>query len=33
MPTSADRAITLFNQLVARRIRDENSPGAKVLVG
>jgi vanillate O-demethylase monooxygenase subunit len=26
MPTSADRAITLFNQLVARRVREENNP-------
>jgi hypothetical protein len=29
MPTGADRAITMFNQLVAKRIRDErNSPAA-----
>jgi phenylpropionate dioxygenase-like ring-hydroxylating dioxygenase large terminal subunit len=26
MPTSADRAITMFNQLVARRIREEGRP-------
>jgi phenylpropionate dioxygenase-like ring-hydroxylating dioxygenase large terminal subunit len=26
MPTGADRAITLFNQLVAKRIRDETKP-------
>ena len=25
MPTSADRAITLFNQLIARRIREESN--------
>jgi hypothetical protein len=24
MPTSADRAITLFNQMIARRVREEN---------
>ena len=24
MPTSADRAITLFNQLLAKRLREEN---------
>ena len=28
MPTSADRAITLFNQLVARRIREEGAVAA-----
>jgi vanillate O-demethylase monooxygenase subunit len=29
MPTSADRAITLFNQLIAKRCREEtNSPAA-----
>ena len=26
MPTSADRAITLFNQLVAKRLREEGAP-------
>jgi phenylpropionate dioxygenase-like ring-hydroxylating dioxygenase large terminal subunit len=30
MPTGADRAITLFNQLVARRIRDEGMTGVNV---
>jgi hypothetical protein len=29
MPTSADRAVTLFNQLIAKRVREEtNSPAA-----
>ncbi len=32
MPTGADRAITLFNQLVARRLREERnvSPDSKL---
>jgi vanillate O-demethylase monooxygenase subunit len=31
MPTSADRAITLFNQMIAKRVREErNAPEAKV---
>ena len=25
MPTGADRAITLFNQLIAKRVREESS--------
>src|SRR5262249_3943662 len=31
MPTSADRAITLFNQMIARRVREEsNLPQARL---
>lgn len=33
MPTSADRAITLFNQLVAKRLREESSSGAEAMKG
>jgi hypothetical protein len=33
MPTSADRAITLFNQLVAKRVREEEGVPAKARAG
>ncbi len=33
MPTSADRAITLFNQLVAKRLREEEGTPAKARAG
>lgn len=30
MPTSADRAVTLFNQLIAKRVREESNPTAAI---
>ena len=32
MPTSADRAVTLFNQLIAKRVRGESNPTATAAV-
>jgi hypothetical protein len=31
MPTSADRAITLFNQMIARRVREESQSAERAL--
>jgi vanillate O-demethylase monooxygenase subunit len=33
MPTGADRAITLFNQLIAKRVREESSKTSSATSG